>query len=305
MWEKLGNIYSRNHSQVPVVECRGSSWRVFYSDRIDGKSIPKYFDIAKKNFIILEDSQETISSLGKRGMFDWAGVMPTYHTKIDENTSYLYYIGWSNRIDVPYHNNLGLILTEDGGLSYKKFSRGPIFSTSHKEPGYIGTISVMQEEELFRGWYLSCREWIEHEGRVEPTYDIKYAYSKNGIDWIPTNDTCISLNNDEGGISQSAVIKQDDTYHMWFSSRNRTNFREKENSYRIRHAISKDGITWLRSPGTDFGLEISQDGWDSEMVAYPYVIKEGNDLYMFYNGNGFGKTGIGLARWKKFNKSKF
>ena len=31
------------------------------------------------------------------------------------------------------------------------------------------------------------------------------------------------------------------------------------------------------------------------MVAYPYIIKDNNKLIMFYNGNKFGKTGIGYA----------
>ena len=31
------------------------------------------------------------------------------------------------------------------------------------------------------------------------------------------------------------------------------------------------------------------------MMAYPYVFEHGGDRYMLYNGNGYGKTGIGLA----------
>ena len=39
----------------------------------------------------------------------------------------------------------------------------------------------------------------------------------------------------------------------------------------------------------------SESGWDSEMVCYPYVFEYNDKLYMLYNGNGYGKTGIGLA----------
>ena len=31
------------------------------------------------------------------------------------------------------------------------------------------------------------------------------------------------------------------------------------------------------------------------MVCYPYVFEYNDKLYMLYNGNGYGKTGIGLA----------
>ena len=36
-------------------------------------------------------------------------------------------------------------------------------------------------------------------------------------------------------------------------------------------------------------IDISKEGWDSEMISYPYVFNKGNNLIMLYNGNGFGK----------------
>ena len=36
--------------------------------------------------------------------------------------------------------------------------------------------------------------------------------------------------------------------------------------------------------------------WENEMQAYPHVFKHKKNLYMFYNGNGYGKTGIALAK---------
>ena len=37
------------------------------------------------------------------------------------------------------------------------------------------------------------------------------------------------------------------------------------------------------------------DGWDNEMVCYPYVFEHDGQIYMMYNGNGYGGTGVGLA----------
>ena len=298
MWKKLGNIYSKHHAQVPVVISLDEHWRIFYSDRIDGKSVPKYIDISK-NCQLINDNDNPIVSHGNRGTFDWAGVMPTAIVRPEPSIMFLYYIGWAIRKDVPYHNNLGLMISKDGGKTFEKFSEGPVLSTSYKEPGYVGTISVLLDNNIFKGWYLSCREWIESkDGKFEPVYDIKYATSTNGIDWEPSGETCISLEEDEGGISQACVIKNSDVYHMWFSSRKKEDFRNnKKNSYRIKYASSKDGINWTRQKDLKFGLDISNDGWDSDMVEYPCVVLENKDLYLFYNGNGFGKTGIGVAKW--------
>ena len=56
-------------------------------------------------------------------------------------------------------------------------------------------------------------------------------------------------------------------------------------------------MDWTRKDG-EAGIEVSLEGWDSEMISYPFVFNNGEDLIMLYNGNGFGKTGFGYAVWK-------
>lgn len=31
------------------------------------------------------------------------------------------------------------------------------------------------------------------------------------------------------------------------------------------------------------------------MIAYPYIVKTPSNILVFYNGNGFGSSGIGYA----------
>ena len=42
-------------------------------------------------------------------------------------------------------------------------------------------------------------------------------------------------------------------------------------------------------------IDVSNDGWDSEMICYPYVFDHKGKRYMLYNGNDYGKKGFGLA----------
>lgn len=82
---------------------------------------------------------------------------------------------------------------------------------------------------------------------------------------------------------------------MWYSRRDVDGFRDRRKSmYRAGFAISEDGISWTRRDDLA-ALEPSQDGWDSEAIAYPYAIKIVDRLLLFYNGNGFGRTGFGYA----------
>ena len=43
------------------------------------------------------------------------------------------------------------------------------------------------------------------------------------------------------------------------------------------------------------GIDLSPDGWDSEMIEYPAVFDHKGSRYMLYNGNDYGRTGFGLA----------
>jgi hypothetical protein len=82
---------------------------------------------------------------------------------------------------------------------------------------------------------------------------------------------------------------------MWYSYRDLTEYRTNpKHSYRIGYAESKDGFIWDRKDGSA-GIDISETGWDSEMVAYPHVYKHRNQTFMVYNGNGFGRSGFGYA----------
>jgi hypothetical protein len=75
---------------------------------------------------------------------------------------------------------------------------------------------------------------------------------------------------------------------MWYSIRS---FAEP---YRVGYAESVDGLRWVRMD-SEAGIARSNDGWDSEMICYPAVIKVGPRTLMFYNGNGHGASGFGAA----------
>jgi hypothetical protein len=81
------------------------------------------------------------------------------------------------------------------------------------------------------------------------------------------------------------VIKDGDLYRMWFSARG--------DAYRIGYAESRDGVQWVRDDAAA-GLSSSGD-WDAEMQAYPAVFDHDGDRYLLYNGNDYGRTGVGWA----------
>ena len=69
---------------------------------------------------------------------------------------------------------------------------------------------------------------------------------------------------------------------------------DPKRGYKAGYATSKDGMNWTRLDN-EVGLTCAIEGWDSEAIAYPYVLGNPSQDYLFYNGNGFGRTGMGYA----------
>src|SRR3546814_18694002 len=65
-------------------------------------------------------------------------------------------------------------------------------------------------------------------------------------------------------------------------------------SYRLGYAESDDGLSWRRRDDRA-GFKPADEGWDSEMIAYPHVFDHAGSRYMVYAGNGFGRAGMGFA----------
>lgn len=89
--------------------------------------------------------------------------------------------------------------------------------------------------------------------------------------------------------SRPTVLIDEDRFQMWFSYRGGLGQK-----YRIGYAISETGEDWNLKL-EDAGIDVSASGWDSEMIEYPFVFAHKGERYMLYNGNGYGRTGFGLA----------
>ena len=199
----------------------------------------------------------------------------------------MYYIGWNISVTVPFRNAIGLAISQDEGSTFVKYSNGPILDRDPCDPYFLGSACVLVENGRWRMWYLSCIGWELNNGKPKHFYNIKHAESEDGIFWKRTGIVCIDFESkDEHAISRPCVLKEDGVYKMWYSYRGK--------SYRIGYAESKDGLSWVRKDG-EAGIDVSDSGWDSEMIEYPFVFDHKGDRYLLYDGNGYGETGFGLA----------
>lgn len=296
VWQKLGNIFSPNneyewlhsHASVPIAEhIKGDTYKIYFSCRDQHNRSHTAFiviDITTPSKIISMSTQPVLSP-GKLGTFDDSGAMGSWLVNTNDQ-KLLYYIGWNLGKTVPFRNSIGLA-SLDGG-QFKRCYSGPIVDRTKDEPHFCASCAVLKDQNKWKMWYLSCTDWLENEDGIEHRYHIKYAESEDGINWKRNGMIAIDYANDqEVAISRPSVLKtQDNQWHMWYS------YRTKK--YRIGYAKSKDGIHWHRSDNSII-LDVSKQGWDSDMIEYPFVFQHKNGTYMLYNGNEFGRTGIGLA----------
>lgn len=305
-WIKKGLIFKPDnnydwmlsHAQVPIAEKLSDDvLRIYFGTRDkSNRTVTTFIGVEADNpQNVLYVHDRPVLGLGQLGCFDDSGAMPSWIVNHEEALQ-LYYIGWNTSTTVPYRNSIGLAISKDAGKSFTRLYDGPIMDRTHNEPHFCATPCVLIVQGIWKMWYLSCVKWEVHNGKSEPYYNIKYAESKDGIHWNRRRIVCIDFKSpDEAGIVRPCVIKEDNLYKMWYSYRSIKDYRtNKKYSYRIGYAESSNGKEWTRKDEL-VGIDVSVDGWDSMMIAYPFVYVHNGIKYMLYNGNGFGRSGFGYA----------
>jgi len=311
-WKKLGRVFNplevenvnwiNEFAQAPSVLIFDDFVRVFFSCRPTADengqyvSYAAYVDLNRNNlFEILNVSKEPVLKLGENGTFDEFGTYPLSVIRNGEDVLG-YYGGWTRCESVPFNVAIGFATSNNDGETFNKIGKGPILSYSPEEPFILSGPKIRIFNNRWYLWYIAGRRWIVADGKPEPVYKIRIASSSDGINWTKMNKDIIEdkLGEDEAQASPD-VLFYNGKYHMFFCYRQAFDYRKnKDRSYRIGYAFSYDMNSWIRD-NSKVGIDVSKEGWDSEMVAYPHVFELDGNIYMLYLGNQVGRFGFGLA----------
>lgn len=298
-WEKLGLLFApsgrewmKTHAQNPLPEdLGGGQFRVHFAAR-DSQNRARggyfVFDMKDPQKVLDVVDAPTID-LGPLGAFDDCGVMPSGLVNW-QGKKFLYYTGWSKAVEVPFSFHIGLAISDDGGKTYRSASRAPVLGRNHYDPFITGAPYVLLESGLLRMWYISATQWVKEppNDKAKHYYTVKYAESTDGLSWKCSSHLCINYEFEEYAIARPVVWKSEQGYRMWFT------YRGGQNTYRVGVAESVDGVNWNRLKRS-LDIDVSADGWDSEMICYAHPLFWCGQMYALYNGNAYGGTGIGLA----------
>ena len=266
--------------------------RIYASFRDNqGRGRIGYIDVESSNpSHIIKISRNPVLDIGVPGMFDDNGIILGDIVRVNDEI-YMYYVGFQMVKNVKFLAYSGLAISKDGGNIFLRYQPTPIMDRVSNALFIRAIHSVIKEDDIFRVWYSVGNGWEYINGLPYPQYDIRYVESKNGIYFEDSvGFHCIGVQGNEYRIGRPRVIKRsEDNYEMRYT------FDTKNKEYISGIAFSKDGINWERQDNNS-GISKSNSGWDSEMLCYPVEIETKYGIYLFYNGNGMGATGVGYAK---------
>ena len=311
-WKKLGRVFNpqeienipwlKEFAQAPSVIIYEKFIRVYFSCRPAPDSNGQYvsysafIDLNRENlFERVNIGKEPILKLGELGTFDEFGTYPSSVIR-NGNDLFVYYGGWTRCESVPFNVAIGIAKSDDDGKTFNKLGPGPVLSYSVNEPFILSGPKIRRFNNKWYLWYIAGSKWILDNGKPEPVYKIRMATSEDGLNWTKLNKDLIESRVEENEAQASPdVFFYEGKYHMFFCYRYSSNYRGKNNGYRIGYASSEDIFNWKRED-SKAGIDISESGWDSEMISYPHVFELDKTIYMLYLGNQVGRFGFGLAK---------
>jgi predicted GH43/DUF377 family glycosyl hydrolase len=295
LWNKVGLIFQLDkksgysHTSVPTAyKLKKNIIRIFFSSRNKNNESNIFFiDFNFKKKVVLNKKPQLVLKPGDDGLFDDSGVTPSYIIKY-KNSYNMYYVGWRSGSKTRMSLFVGLAKSKNL-KNFKKIGKCPILDRNNIDPFLTATLSILKKKNEFNMWYVSGDKWLRYRNESYPKYNIKFCTSKDGINWNRSNNIKINyLNNNEYAIARPSVQKINGIYCMWYC------YKKLSSEYKIGFAYSKDNKKWKRADNLVNFLGKNQM-WENKMKCYPYVFVENKKIFMLYNGNEYGKTGIGLA----------
>lgn len=298
-WKKLGLLYSPSdagrhpkllsHAANPLpILIEGNVYRVFFSGRdADNRSSVGAVDIDLLSRKVIKEHRHPFFEHGPTNSFFADGVSIGNCYEV-HGVQYMLFMGWQTPKGEHWRGDIGRLVVKPD-LSLELDSSVPFMGAHPIDPLSLSYPWVSKNEMGgYNMWYGSTSAW--NAGNGEMLHAINYASSADGRNWSREGLAVPYQLGKAQAFSRPTVIGNLKIgYDMWFSYRSGSG--EK---YRIGYAFSKDGRKWELSLETA-GIDVSAEGWDSEMIEYPFVFDHKGQRFMLYNGNGYGETGFGMA----------
>lgn len=292
-----------NRCMNPWVLRQGDEYHLYYSggDKAGAQRIIQA--TAAVDDVGKWQRSEPLFATGEPGAFDFRWCVLPHVVPQQDRPWLLFYTGNAGRgTGLSAFPGIGLALGA-GGQNWQRAEHSPVLAPSGEAGdgdaigiagGSVLEVKLPGGKTQWRFYYTGCPT-IGSPLPLNQQKTICLAVSDDGLHWQKQGMLMIrDPERDYENIAVAGPVVQqqpDGTFSMWYSA-----IGTRWGYYSICYAESDDGLHWRRGAKYGDNLQLTPgQGWESQMVEYPTVIREGDHLRMFYCGNGYGNTGIGTA----------
>ncbi|WP_341863908.1 hypothetical protein [Gymnodinialimonas sp. 57CJ19] len=301
-WTKLGKIYCPDGTQswaqhsfmTPVPVQMSSEVIRLYGGMRDGSGVSRigWIDVDSadpKN--VLRVCQSPALDVGAPGMFDDNGVILGDVIRVSDNKLRMYYVGFQLVEKAKFLAFTGVAESHSRFESFERLQPTPILDRAPQAPFINALHSIERSSQGYRAWISCGQQWQMIDGTAYPQYNCWTVTSRDGVIFdMRQSVKILDVTGSEYRIGRPRAHRlHDGTYELRVTS------DTWERRYSSNLARSEDGIHFVRTqidelPRGPIG------SWDSDMTCYPARIDTWSGLsFIFYNGNGMGRTGVGVA----------
>ena len=297
-YSRLGRIFGPDSfasSQSPitytsnpvVIQMQNSIFRIYFNSRdSQNRSNVWSVDFDFESLKVIQNSLRVQIEIGiNTPKYCRAGISLGSDFSLD-NQRYIGFMGWYLPDRAHWMGEIGR-LEIDEAYNLELIDGSPWIGISKEDPISLSYPAIHQTADGLDVWYGSTHTWDAGNGEMLHLLErrrVTHEFGTEKIAGILPFELGIAqafsrpaiLNTDWGTLFSYSVRGNTDKYRIAFRSLNAT----------YKSIQFGEPVSFL--PSTE--------EWESEMVEYPYLVTYKGEVYMFYNGNRFGKSGVGLAR---------
>lgn len=194
-------------------------------------------------------------------------------------------MGWKNPDNEHWQGRIGYIRI-DRNANLDPLPLSPWMDLDNKDPISLSYPAIFEQDDTTFIWYGSTCTW--DAGNGEMLHILKEAILTKDGEIVKSDIAVPYLLGSAQAFSRPAVIEIGTDRLMAYS------YRGSNSKYRIGFMQMGEVGSASHLGGIPAFLPTSNP-WESEMVEYPSFFYYSDQLFMLYNGNSFGKTGIGVV----------
>ncbi|HUO21245.1 MAG TPA: sialidase family protein [Caulobacteraceae bacterium] len=298
-WRKLGRVLeasgaplARSHAMLPTPFVMADRLRVFYTacdEDLRGRVFSADFE-REPPFRLMSRSAGPVLDLGPPGAFDCDGVNPSQALMVEGRLALLY-IGWRRGpAEAPYTLFAGVAFSDDQGAT---FARGgePMLGPRASERLFRTAPFVEQRPDGYRLLYIGGDAFAPGPGgKALPIYSLMEMASETLWDWDGPSRCLLAPDRARGeiGFGRPVSYQSDGADRLMLSVRTQDGYRLVE--------MDRAFAPGTRPPMRPVVPE-PLGPWERAMTCFGAPCRVGAHELLFYNGDGFGRTGAGLM-WR-------